>query len=149
MQDTRWLETYERERHSKQSDWQSNWQSSKYDFTDPHVREEYVPEENCSVGGCMSALRKLWKGYKAGQSGERSYFAWKIRKIQSSLGLELSTFPETEGMDEEQESEGMMDDEEQQESDGEWNLNPSTEEWSEEDKRLLKEELEAEKEDDW
>jgi hypothetical protein len=98
--------------------WQSNWQSSKYDFNDPQVRLEYVPEENCSVGGCMSALRKLWKGYKAGQSGERSYFAWKIRKIQSSLGLELSTFPETEGMDDDEEL--QLKQEEQQE---EWNLN--------------------------
>ena len=39
-------------------------QSSKFDFSDPYVRLEYVPEMGCSVGGCISGLKKLWKSYK-------------------------------------------------------------------------------------
>jgi len=144
-----WLRVYERSRHSKQPN--ESWQSSKYDFSDPYVRLEYVPEMGCSVGGCISGLKKLWKSYKiAGRNGEpRSWQAYSIRKIQGALGLELSSFPETEGMmmdDEENNEELQLKREELQE---EWNLNLGRDEWSEEDKQLLKEELEAEKENDW
>jgi hypothetical protein len=97
-----WLRDYERSRHSKQpKELKESWQSSKYDFSDPDVRLEYVPEMGCSVGGCISALKKLWKSYKiAGRNGEpRGDIAWNIRNLQGSLGIERSHFPELEGMD--------------------------------------------------
>ncbi len=152
----KWLINYERLRHSKQpKELKESWQSSKFDFTDPNVRLEYVPDMGCSVGGCISALKRSWKAYYiAGRNGEpRGDLAWRINSLQSSLGIEKSTFPELEGMmmdDEENNEELQLKREEHQE---EWNLNLGTneemDEWSEEDKQLLKEELEAEKENDW
>jgi hypothetical protein len=152
----RWLEIYEKSRHSKQGkQLKESWQSSKFDFTNPNVRLEYVPEMDCSVGGCISALKRSWKAYYiAGRNGEpRGDLAWRINSLQSSLGIEKSTFPELEGMmmdDEENNEELQLKREEQQE---EWNLNLGTneemDEWSEEDKQLLKEEIEAERENDW
>ena len=51
-------------------------------------------------GPAVSALKKLWKGYKiAGRTGEpRSDLAWKINRVQVAMGLK-SEFPELEGMD--------------------------------------------------
>jgi hypothetical protein len=138
-----WLRDYEARRHSKQPN--ESWQSSKYDFSDPYVRLEYVPEMGCSVGGCISALKKLWKSYKiAGRNGEpRGDIAWNIRNLQGSLGIERSHFPELEGMDDYEEN--ILKSEEDEE-----NFGTNEPYWSEEDKQLLKEELEAEKEnDDW
>jgi hypothetical protein len=138
-----WLRDYERSRHSKQPN--ESWQSSKYDFSDPDVRLEYVPEMGCSVGGCISALKKLWKSYKiAGRNGEpRGDIAWNIRNLQGSLGIERSHFPELEGMDDDEEN--MLKSEEDEE-----NFGTNEPYWSEEDKQLLKDELKAEKEnDDW
>ena len=40
------------------------WISDKYQFDDPNVREEWVEEMNCNVGGCISMLRKSWIAYK-------------------------------------------------------------------------------------
>ena len=42
-----------------------DWVSDLYDFSDPEIRLKYVPEMGCSVGGCISMLRKSWKSYKA------------------------------------------------------------------------------------
>jgi hypothetical protein len=82
----------------------------------------------------------------------RADLAWRINRLQSAMGLELSQFEELESM-------GYDDYGDQQESEEEWNLNflngtnseePYTGEWSPLDKILLKEEIEAEKEnDDW
>jgi len=99
----------------------------------------------CSVGGCISALKKLWKSYKiAGRNGEpRGDIAWNIRNLQGFLGIERSHFPELEGMDDDEEN--ILKSEEDEE-----NFGTNDPYWSEEDKQLLKEELEAEKEnDDW
>ncbi|MGA9150674.1 MAG: hypothetical protein WBZ36_08850 [Candidatus Nitrosopolaris sp.] len=141
-----WLRDYKARRHSKQSKEPNElWHSSKYDFSDPDVRLEYVPEMGCSVGGCISALKKLWKSYKiAGRNGEpRGDIAWNIRNLQGSLGIERSHFPELEGMDDDEEN--ILKSEEDEE-----NFGTNEPYWSEEDKQLLKEELEAEKEnDDW
>ena len=141
-----WLRDYEARRHSKQpKELKESWQSSKYDFSDPDVRLEYVPEMGCSVGGCISALKKLWKSYKiAGRNGEpRGDIAWNIRNLQGSLGIERSHFPELEGMDDDEELQLKSEEDEE-------NLGTNEPYWSEEDKQLLKEELEAEKEnDDW
>lgn len=61
--------------------------------------EEYVPEMGCSVGGCISALRKSCTAYRiAGRNGEpRGDLAWRINRLQTSLGVERSNFPELEG----------------------------------------------------
>jgi hypothetical protein len=86
----------------------------------------------------MLWAQKLWTSYRiAGRNEEpRADIAWKINHLQTGLGLEKSQFPELEGMgydDEEEENEVLTDDE-----------------WSSEDKQLLKEEIESEKEnDDW
>ena len=93
----------------------------------------------------------------------RGDIAWRIRHIQGSLGIEKSEFPELEGMDIDEDQE-LTDEElelkqEEEESNGvrEPSLNFGTsekrselytEEWSEEDKQLLKEEREAEEEND-
>jgi hypothetical protein len=161
----KWIANYENSRHSKQGlrELKESWISSKYDFTDLHVREEYVPEIGCSVGGCISALRKSWRAYYiAGRNGEpRNDVAHRIVSIQSALGIERSQFPGLEGMDvefEEMDSGELNADElqalreERAESGGNHNLNSGTtelytDEWSEEDKQLLKEERESE--DDW
>ncbi len=34
------------------------WVSDLYDFNDPNVRNEYVAKMGCSVGGCISVLKK-------------------------------------------------------------------------------------------
>src|SRR5215467_16110794 len=111
-------------------------------------------------GPAVSALKKLWKSYKiAGRTGvPRSDLAWKINQIQKAMGIEKSEFPELDGM--ETEVEELTDEEielrrEREESGGDWNLNfgtseetsEYTDEWSEEDKQLLREEREAD--DDW
>ncbi|MGC2570459.1 MAG: hypothetical protein WA364_03030 [Candidatus Nitrosopolaris sp.] len=141
-----WLRDYEAQRHSKQpKELKESWQSSKYDFSDPDVRLAYVPEMGCSVGGCISALKKLWKSYKiAGRNGEpRGDIAWNIRNLQGSLGIKRSHFPEIEGMDDDEEN--ILKSEEDEE-----NFGTNEPYCSEEDKQLLKEELEAQKEnDDW
>ena len=79
---------------------------------------------------------KLWKSYRiAGRNyGEdlRRDICWKIRNIQTALGIEKTHFEELEG---------MIDDEE---------LEETTDEWSSEDKQLLQEEIAEEQEnDDW
>jgi hypothetical protein len=124
----------------------------------------YLPELNMRWGPAVSALKKLWKSYKiAGRTGEpRSDFAWKINQIQKAMGIEKSEFPELEGMethDEESTDEEIeLCREEREESGGDWNLNfgtteegsEYTEQWSEQDKRLRREEREAEEQnDDW
>lgn len=150
-------------RHSKHStQLKESWQSNKYDFSDPNVRLEYVSEMGCSVGGCISALKRSWKAYRiAGRNGEpglRSDLAYRIVSIQTALGIERSDFPELEGMNIDEELEELQAKREEKEESGgggggEWNLNlnsgsePYTEEWTEEDKQLLKEEREGE--DDW
>ncbi|MGA9153877.1 MAG: hypothetical protein WBZ36_25130 [Candidatus Nitrosopolaris sp.] len=157
----KWIEDYEKTRHSKQPK-ESNpgWVSSKYPIESMHwqeLQQLYLPTLGLNWGQACSSLKKLWKSYKiAGRNGEpRGDLAWKIRNIQSAMGIERSNFPELEGMDDEDQELKM---EEEEESGGEWELNSGTsekselytEEWSEEDKRLLKEEREAEKEnDDW
>lgn len=98
----------------------------------------------------------MWKRYKiAGRTGEpRSDLAWKINQIQKAMGIEKSEFPELEGM-ESTDEEIELRREEREESGGDWNLNfgtteegsEYTEQWSEQDKQLRREEREAE--DDW
>jgi hypothetical protein len=130
----RWLKRYESKRH-KDGD---SWVSTKYDFTDPTTRLEYVPEVGCSVGACISALKRSWKGYRiAGRNGEpRDDIAYRIRNLQSALGIEQS-FSELG-----EESAEVLTKSTETEED--------TSEWSTLDKQLLKEERESEKEsDDW
>jgi hypothetical protein len=162
----RWLINYERLRHSKQPN--ESWVSSKYPIEGMHWRELqqiFLPEIQMCWGPACNSLKKLWKSYRiAGRNGEpRGDFAWKIRNIQSAMGIEKSEFPELEEMDDEESEEELTDEEiqlkreEKEESGGEWNINfgiseekSEEDEWSEEDKHLHKEEREAEEEnDDW
>ena len=98
----KWLASYERRRRSRNPKEPNGWISSKYDFSDPNVRLGYVREMGCSVGGCISALKRSWKAYRiAGRNGEpglRSDLAYRIVSIQTALGIERSDFPELEGM---------------------------------------------------
>ena len=125
------------------------------------LQQLYLPELNMRWGPAVSALKKLWKSYKiAGRTGvPRSDLAWKINQIQKAMGIEKSEFPELEGMetdDEESTDEEIeLRREEREESGGDWSLNfgtneetsEYTDEWSEQDKQLLREEREGE--DDW
>jgi hypothetical protein len=161
----KWLVNYERLRHSKRLN--ESWISSRYDTQGMHwqeLQQLYLPELNMRWGPAVSALKKLWKSYKiAGRTGEsRSDLAWKINQIQKAMGIEKSEFPELEGMDtgdeESTDEEIELRREEREESGGDGNLNfgtnevgsEYTDEWSEQDKQLLREEREAEQEnDDW
>jgi len=93
------------------------------------------------------------KAYEiAGRNGEpRGDIAWRIRNIQTQMGIEKCDFPELEGVetDDEETSEEKTElrREEKEESGGDSNLNfgtneewsEYTEQWSEQDKQLRKE----------
>lgn len=68
------------------------WISDKYDFSDPDVRLEYVPEMSCSVGGCISMLSKSWTAYKIarreGYADRCLELEHRINSIQEALGIE-------------------------------------------------------------
>ena len=93
-------------------------------------------------------MKRSWLAYKlAGRNGMfRGDLAWRINRLKSAMGIERSNFPELEGINDEKSEE---------ESDGEWNVNfetnegmsELTDEWSEEDKQLQREE--KAEEDDW
>ena len=156
-----WLRDYERSRHSKQPN--ESWVSSKYDTQLPwkELQQTYIPSLHMNWGQCCSALKRSWKAYEiAGRNGEpRGDIAWRIRNIQTQMGIEKSDFPELEGMEtddeETSEEETELRREEKEESGGDSNLNFTTneegseytEQWSEQDKQLRREEREAE--DDW
>jgi hypothetical protein len=103
----KWLRNYEYQRHSRKNPKEPNesWQSSKYDFTDPNVRLEYVPEMGCSVGGCISSLKRSWRVFEiAGRNGEpRGDLAWRINHVQDTLGIPLTEFEEYPGIYQSQE----------------------------------------------
>jgi hypothetical protein len=66
-----------------------DWVSDLYDFSDPEIRLKYVPEMGCSVGGCISMLRKSWKSYKAarreGYEDRCLELEYRINSIQRAL----------------------------------------------------------------
>lgn len=164
--DHRWIEISERKRHSRQfKEPSESWQSNRYDFSDPDVRLEMVPEMGCTVGACISALKGSWTNWRiAGRNREpRDDLKYRIRRIESSLGIEES-FPELEGMDGDEESgeeignEDLTSDEQQalreekRQNDGEWDFetDPLSSELTPLDKQMLKEETEVEQQnDDW
>src|SRR5215469_14540893 len=95
---TRWLQSYEKRRHSRRNSKQhlkepnESWISSKYDLqgTDwQTLQQMYLPELKMCFGPACNSLKKLWKSYKiAGRTGEpRSDIAWKINQIQDALGI--------------------------------------------------------------
>jgi hypothetical protein len=169
----RWLRNYENSRHSKNPKEPNEfWTSSKYPIENMdwrQVQQIYIPELGCHWGGACSALKKLWKSYRiAGRNygvDSRRDICWKIRNIQTALGIEKTHFEELEGMiDDEESEEGLsveeveLQREEKEENGGDWNLHfdyrerskPTTDEWSSEDKQLLQEEIAEEQEnDDW
>src|SRR5215469_7257433 len=140
-----WLRDYERSRHSKQPN--ESWVSSKYDTQLPwkELQQTYIPSLHMNWGQCCSALKKSWKAYKiAGRNGEpRGDIAWRIRSIESALGIEKSEFPELEGMDDEEMTDKEIQlkrEEIEAEAENWWGLEEYTEGWSEEDKQLKREE---------
>ncbi|MGC2574708.1 MAG: hypothetical protein WA364_24605 [Candidatus Nitrosopolaris sp.] len=120
------LRDYERSRHSKQRN--ESWVSSKYDT---QLQQTYVPSLHMR-GQCCSALKRSWKAYEiAGRNGEpRGDIAWRIRNIQTQMGIEKFDFPELEGMEtddeETSEEETELRREEKEESGGDSNLNFGT-----------------------
>lgn len=159
----RWLQNYERSRHSKQlKEPNEHWVSSKYPIENMHwteLQQLYLPDIGMCWGSACSAIKKLWKSYKiAGRTGEpRSDIAWKIRNIQRAMGIPESQFEELEGMDDEEEAlsaeEVELQREEQKENSGGWDTNfetspeSCTEVWGDEDKQLKREE--EQENDDW
>jgi hypothetical protein len=162
----KWIEDYEgrRLRHSKQSrEPKEGWTSSKYPIENMHwteLQQLHLPTLGLNWGQACSSLKKLWRSYKASQNEPRGDIAWKIRNIQSAMGIEKSNFQELEWMEEESEEEIGNEElttdeiaakrEEEKESGGDLNSGTSqetSEEWSSEDQELLKEEQEAN--DDW
>ena len=141
----RWLRNYENSRHSKNPKEPNEfWTSSKYPIENMdwrQVQQIYIPELGCHWGGACSALKKLWKSYRiAGRNygvDSRRDICWKIRNIQTALGIEKTHFEKLEGMiDDEESEEGLR--------------RSNTDEWSSEDKQLLQEEIAEEQEnDDW
>jgi len=143
----RWLANYERRRHL-QKEPSEFWASSKYDIQGTHwedMQQTFIPELRMNFGQACSALKKSWKAYKiAGRNGEpRGDIAWRIRSIESALGIEKSEFPELEGMDDEEMTDKEIQlkrEEIEAEAENWWGLEEYTEGWSEEDKQLKREE---------
>ena len=100
MNKMQWLRDYERSRHSKQPN--ESWVSSKYDTQLPwkELQQTYIPSLHMNWGQCCSALKRSWKAYEiAGRLGEpRGDIAWRIRNIQTQMGIEISDFPELEAI---------------------------------------------------
>jgi hypothetical protein len=166
----KWLENYEARRHgggrgNRETFAKESWQSTKYDFQhmDPQVLQRlYLPELKMCFGPACSSLRKLWKSYKiASRTGEsRSWQAYKIVQIERAMGLEVSQFPELAGMQVETDEEANESTEEEltaeeitlrrEELESEVGTSTETEEdtseWSTLDRQLLREEQEAEEE---
>jgi len=79
------------------------WDSTKYDFADPDVWREYVPEEKCTVGACVSAIRKSWDVIQIANRGARrdenetvEDIMIRINRIQRNLGVQPYRFQELE-----------------------------------------------------
>jgi hypothetical protein len=116
------------------------WTSSKYPIENMHwseIADIFLPELGIKWGAACSSLRKSWFAYKmVGKYGSRldsrRDLAYRINKIQASMGVPLSRFEELEGLNL-SESEFESDD---------------NEERSKEEIALRKEEAEAEAEED-
>ena len=84
-----------------------------------------------NFGQACSALKRSWRAYKlAGRdgAGTRADLAWRINRLQSSMGLK-SNFPELEGMEESEEDQELTDElqkEEHEENGVRWNTNFGT-----------------------
>ena len=118
----RWHRDYERLRLNPDASDES-W-TSKYDIESMHwteLQQIYLPELGMCWGPACSALRKSRYAYKQlGRTGQyRNDIAYRITKIQNAMGIAKTEFAE---------------------------LGPYTEEWSEEDKQLRREEQD---EGDW
>lgn len=77
------------------------WVSNKYNFSDPQTRLEDVPEEGCTVGGCISAIQKSWNAIHLANEGRRRNedepiedIQIRINRIQKNLGIQPYRFRE-------------------------------------------------------
>lgn len=103
-----WIKQYETERVNKyrvpkEVRNPELWNSTKYDFTDPDVWREYVPREKCTVGACVSAIRKSWDIIQIANRGARrdenetvEDIMIRINRIQRNLGVHPYRFQELE-----------------------------------------------------
>lgn len=121
----KWLENYERTRHTREPWTKEMWISSKYDFQSmdwQDLQNLYLPEIRMRFGPACNKLKKLWIDYKSarklGLSGS-SQTAWEINRIQRSMGVEVTRFDELEAMGE---YENEDQDQEQLGSDEEWSI---------------------------
>jgi hypothetical protein len=120
------------------------WISSKYPIEGMHwseIADIFLPELGIKWGAACSSLKKSWWSYKMSKkygSGldSRRDLAYRINKIQYSMGIPLTQFEELEGLNL---AESEFESEEQLSLDGE--------EWTREEIELRKEEKSDE--DDW
>jgi len=128
-----WIEASEekrlnRYREPKEARNPELWVSSRYDFTDPAVWREYVPEERCiiggkeyvpSVGACISAIQKSWISIKRANEGKERRnedepiedIMIRVNRIQKNLGMLPYRFSELEAIgyyDEQEEDEARQ-----------------------------------------
>jgi hypothetical protein len=131
----KWLENYEKTRHTREPWTKEMWISDKYDFQSMDWRDLqilYLPEVRMRFGPACHKLKKLWKDYKSarklGLSGS-SQTAWEINQIQKSMGIQVSEFEELAAI-------GEYEDQDQEEipgSDAEWSIEDLYEEQTEGD----------------
>lgn len=156
-----WIKQYETERVNrykvpKEVRNPQLWDSTRYDFTDPAVWKEYVPHERCTVGACISAIRKNWDiiqiGNRAARRDENETvedIMIRINRIQRNLGVQPYRFLELEEI-------GYYDEQEEDEArQRAWGIHEVDDYdepviYSEEEIELRREEIEANAEvDDW
>jgi hypothetical protein len=123
------------------------WVSTKYPIEGMHwseIAEIPLPELGMKWGAACSSLKKSWWSYKmtkkygSGLDSKRD-LAYRINKIQHSMGIPITRFEELEGLNLELEfeSEDGLNDQ-------------SGEQWTREELRLKAEEAEEESDnDDW
>jgi hypothetical protein len=165
-----WISSYEEKRHNSRLNPKrpkEGWTSNKFDLGMPwrDLQQTFLPEVQMQVGQAISALKRSWTAYRVCRhNGESRYLAYRINRLQNSLGLEPTLFEELEGMDDEESeeigNEELTTDEiaakkEEEEGSGQWNINFGEERSelteSEEEEQLNKQLQEEEKadEDDW
>jgi hypothetical protein len=126
------------------------WVSTKYPIENMHWSEiADIPLHELGIkwGAACSSLKKSWWSYKMSKKygnglDSRRDLAYRINKIQHSMGIALTQFEEIEGLnlaESEFESEDGLND--QSSSDGE--------QWSKEEVQLRREEAEAAEDDEW
>jgi hypothetical protein len=148
----RWIRQYDNFRTNPDAVNKEGWTSTKYPIENMHwseIADIFLPEIQMKWGAACSSLKKSWWSYKMSKKygnglDSRRDLAYRIKKIQHSMGIALTQFEELEGLnlaesEFESESEDGLND--QSSSDGE--------QWSKEEVQLRREEAEAAEDDEW